>query len=363
MILAHLIEQAHTTQDGLILIGFDKITHWPKLQLETLLKHHIIERSKPAQSLVCSGCEEACCRPVHLFPGMDRAFIVCDLRSDTSQVQVKLEQLQQWQLSLRAIYQLLSEQTGLNSSLLRSLPISWQRVFLIDAPCLTIDTDYLHELSLKMHPVNLAPINNSFVLSGDYWKITFNQKTVMIKDTKGIQYINYLIRIKGKSIHVSELYYAINPKDTTQTDDTLSSMTEEQLNTEGFSLSNLDNRFELLDKAAITSLKRHIEQLNDQIEEATEFGEFEALEKLETEKDQIIARLSSDMGLAGKSRLSSSPIENIRKNIERRISEDTRKLQNSFPEFASHLKTALKTGTVCQYTTFPDVFWEDIEQI
>ena len=92
-------------------------------------------------------------------------------------------------------------------------------------------------------------------------------------------------------------------------------------------------------------------------------SEFEELEKLETEKDQIIARLSSDMGLAGKSRLSSSPIENIRKNIERRISEDTRKLQNSFPEFASHLKTALKTGTVCQYTTFPDVFWEDIKQI
>ena len=219
------------------------------------------------------------------------------------------------------------------------------------------------KLSSALEQSIRSELCNCFVLAGEYWQISFNQKTVMIKDTKGMQYINYLICNKGKGVHVSELYYAINPKDNQQADNALSSMTGEQLNAEGLSLSNLGDGFELLDKKALATLKLQIEQLGDQMEDAKEFGEFEKLEKLDAERDQIIARLSSDMGLAGKSRLSTSPIENIRKNIERRISKDSRKLQNSFPEFASHLKTAINTGTVCQYTPFPDVFWGDIEQI
>ena len=134
-------------------------------------------------------------------------------------------------------------------------------------------------------------------------------------------------------------------------------MTLEQLNDEGFSVSNLGTGFDLLDKNAIASLKLYIEQLDDQIEEANEFDNIEKKEKLESEKERIVARLSADMGLAGKSRLSTSPIEKIRKNVEKRVSTDINKIQKSFPDFADHLKTAIKTGTTCKYTPVPDLIW------
>jgi len=351
-----LMQRAQRSRDGQLLIGFDQIRHWPTLILDELLKHKIILKAQPAQTLVCLGCEEACCNPVQTFPGSDRAFIVCDLRSDTSRVPIKLERLQQWQLSLGAVYGVLSAQSGLAISVLESLPIIWQRVFLLDEKRLKIDSDYLLELSAKLQPANQAPLCNSFVLLGDYWNITFNQKTVTVNNTKGIRYIEYLIRNKGKEVHVSELFYAINPKDTSLPNKLLSGMSEEQLAAEGFSLGVLDDSFELLDKDAIELLKLRIEQLDDQIEDTKEFGEFEKQEKLEAEKDQIIARRSADLGLGGKSRSSNSAVERVRKSVEKRIRTDIAKLQKTFPEFADHIQ-AIKTGTSCQYKPDQDVFW------
>ena len=352
-----LMRRAQDSRDGLILIGFDEVRHWPMPLFDELLKLKIIRKSQPAQTLVCPGCEEACCSPVQTFPGLERALIVCDLRSDTSTVPVKLEQLQQWQLSLGAVYMLLNEQSGLTISVLESLPIIWQRVFLWDKQCLRLDSDYLLELSAKFHPANQAPLCNSFVLTGEYWNITFNQKTVAVKNTKGIGYIEYLIRNKGKEVHVSDLFYAINPKDAAHSNESLSDMSEEQLAAEGFILSSLGDSFELLDEKAKATLKLRIEQLNDQIEEAEQFDDMEKQEKLEAEKDQIVARLSADMGLGGKSRLSNSPIEKTRKSVEKRISADIKKLQETFPEFAEHLQS-IQTGTMCQYKPVPDLFWE-----
>jgi hypothetical protein len=126
---------------------------------------------------------------------------------------------------------------------------------------------------------------------------------------------------------------------------------------EGFSLGVLDDSFELLDKDAIELLKLRIEQLDDQIEDTKEFGEFEKQEKLEAEKDQIIARRSADLGLGGKSRLSNSAVERVRKSVEKRIRTDIAKLQKTFPEFADHIQ-AIKTGTSCQYKPDQEVFWE-----
>ncbi len=200
-------------------------------------------------------------------------------------------------------------------------------------------------------------VSNRFVLEGNYWNITFNQKPVMVNNTKGIRYIEYLIRNKGKEVHVSELFYAINPTDATHSNESLSDMSEEQLVEEGFSLGGLGNSFELTDEKTIAALKLYIEQLDDQIEEAKEYGEIEKKEQLEAKKDHIVARLRADTGLGGKSRQSNSAIERTRKSVEKRIHTDIKKLQKDFPEFADHLQ-AIKTGTYCQYKPVPEIFWE-----
>ena len=198
---------------------------------------------------------------------------------------------------------------------------------------------------------------NRFLLKGEYCEITFNQKTVNLRNTKGIRYIAYLIQNQNKSIHVSELFRAVNPPDTSQTNYTLSCMTEDVLASEGFSLSNLDDNVELLDKKTIEELGLRIEQLNDGMEEAKEFGDFEECERLETDKDRIITYLSANMGLGGKSRTSNNLFEKIRKSIQKRIRVDLIKIHCSSPEFAEHLQTTLKTGMFCEYHNILDLIW------
>lgn len=220
-VLPELLRRLQSSPDGQLLLRFAEVQRWPDSLLNTLLKEKLIKKAQPAQSLVCPGCEEACCRPVQTFPGTERAFIICDLRSDISRVPVKLEQMQQWQISLGSIYKLLSDQADLAVALLQSLPIVWNRVFLFDAQGLKIDSNYLVELSAKLQP-NGHESGNCYILVGDFWSITFNQKKVMVKNSKGMRYIDYLIKIKGKEVHVSELFHAINPKDVTQINETLS---------------------------------------------------------------------------------------------------------------------------------------------
>jgi hypothetical protein len=357
MDLNDLMRRAQDSRDSLILIGFDEVRHWPMPLLDELLKHKIIHKSQPAQTLVCPGCEEACCSPVQTFPGLERAFIICDLRSDTSTVPVKLEQLQQWQLSLDAVYKLLNEQSGLAVSVLKSLPVIWQRVFLWDEQCLTIDSDYLLELSAKLHPVNQVPLRNSFVLSGEYWNITFNRKTVVVKNTKGIRYIEYLIRNKGKEVHVSDLFYAIDPPDINKIDQTLAGMSEAELEMTGLSIANLKGANMAMTPESKRILQNHLKALTEKIEDAREFENEDLQDRLEDEQEKIIQQLAKDFGLAGKPRESGSLTEQLRKNITNCINKDKKKLQESFPEFVSHL-VSIQTGTFCSYAPNPDIEWK-----
>lgn len=197
---------------------------------------------------------------------------------------------------------------------------------------------------------------NSIVLEGDFWHVCFNGKTASIKNTLGIRYIEYLIRNKGKEVHVFDLMQAIQPSDVTKTDSMLSGLTEEQLAAEGLSLES-NNQDKLLDSTAKKQLQGHLKALQEQITEAHEFGDVELAEKLESEQEQILASLSSDLGLRGKSRKTNSRVEQVRKNITNRINKDKKKLAKIFPEFAEHL-TFISTGTFCCYQPIPDTQWQ-----
>jgi hypothetical protein len=356
IVLPELLLRLQSSSNGQLLLGFAEVRRWPDSLLDTMLKQKLIKKIRPAQSLVCPGCEEACCRPVQTFPGLERAFIVCDLRSDISRVPVKLEQLQQWQLSLGAVYKLLSEQSGLAISVLESLPIIWQRVFLYDKQRLAIDSDYLVELSAKLQPA-IQPSGNRFVLAGDYWNITFNQKKVAVKNTKGIGYIEYLIRNKGKEVHVSELFYAIDPPDANQIDETLSGMSGAELETTCLSIANLKRNGTAMTPESKRILQNHLKGLTEKIEEAIERGDEDLQGHLEDEQENILQQLAKDFGLEGKPRKSDSLAEQLRKNITNCINKDKKRLQKTFPEFAEHL-VFIKTGIFCSYEPNSGIEWQ-----
>lgn len=211
------------------------------------------------------------------------------------------------------------------------------------------------EASAMVGPIGSS--SNRILKHGDFWEFTFMGQTKTVKNTKGIQYIEYLIRNKGREMHVLELVKAMPPTTTELAHPDLSDMTEGQLAAENLSLGNFDSGVELLDDQTKAALRKCLQDLDDRIEEAEQFGEDSKVERLQTEKERIVAHLSASLGLDGKSRVSSSAVEKARKSVEKRIRCDIKKLKKNFPELADHF-SLIKTGTCCLYNPIPDVVWE-----
>jgi len=202
-----------------------------------------------------------------------------------------------------------------------------------------------------------TPAENSFTDKGDYWEICYDGQCKSIKNSLGIRYIKYLIQNEGKGIHVSELYYSENPLPEGATDTALSALGSQQLEAEGLSVSNLSSTGPLMDEQGKNEYKYRIKELYDQIEEADELGDTDKAEELKNEKDKIVNQLAADFGLGGKPRKINSLIEKIRKNVEKRISTDIKKLGKTFPQLSKHL-VCIETGTECKYLPHPDILWK-----
>jgi len=202
-----------------------------------------------------------------------------------------------------------------------------------------------------------TPAENSFTNKGDYWEICYDGQCKSIKNSLGIRYIKYLIQNKGKEVHVTDLYYSENPLPEGATDTALSALPPQQLKAEGLYVSNLGGTGPLMDEQGKKEYQLRIKELNEQIEEADELGDTNKVEELKDEEDKIVKQLAADFGLGGKPRKINSPIEKVRKSVEKRISTDIKKIGKSFPQLSKHL-ACIETGTGCKYLPHPDILWK-----
>ena len=361
--LDELFKQLVQHSSDSIVIAYDDVRKWSELDLHALVKSGLIKQANPATSLVCNGCEENCLMPVYIIPGSESAFIVCDRRDDTSKVNVQLDQLQQWQISQQSIvnflYQALNDVSISHDQIkekFKQLPLNKiltfrDRELLVDVPLLTshIKPTVVYEKEI--------PAGNSLILKGDYWHISFNGKTKIIKNTLGIHYIEYLIRNKDKEVHVSKLFYAIKPPDENKVDKTYSEVPKENLEMEGLSVTYLNENNIGVDPDDKKYFLDRLKWLAIKIEEAVEDTDEEKQLRFENEQETILQQLNKDFGLKGKSRGTGSLAEQLRKNVTRCISRDRKNLSNTFPEFAAHL-IFIKTGIFCSYNPNPDTEWQ-----
>jgi hypothetical protein len=198
---------------------------------------------------------------------------------------------------------------------------------------------------------------NQFVLTGDHWAITYQGQTRTLIDTKGLRYIAYLLQNQGKEVPVAELYYAINPTDIETIDSTYSAMTADQLDELGLSLGDLGDAGDTLTPEGKSRLEQAIRVLQEQIDEAREFGNDEKAAKLEQEQEEILSHITTESGLGGKPRKASSSIERLRKAVTKRIRDDIKKITTTCPDLGHHLNETIRTGTQCHYSPHPSVEW------
>lgn len=116
IILGELLDRLGAIGGGKLLLTSHDLAFWPNAAAIAMKKQRLLTKVRPATSVICAGCEEQCCVPVHTVNeanGEPASFVVCDERDDTNRMPVSQDKLVQWQCSISAVCDFIAGSLGL----------------------------------------------------------------------------------------------------------------------------------------------------------------------------------------------------------------------------------------------------------
>jgi hypothetical protein len=158
-------------------------------------------------------------------------------------------------------------------------------------------------------------------LAGELWRLRSRDATLLLEDSKGVRYLAALIASPRRPFHVLEL---IGHVDGVQSGDA----------------------GESLDRHAIARYRARLQTLRKELE-AAEAGP-RAL-PLREELEALEDHLRAELALGGRVRRKGSPVERARVNVQRRIRDALKRIEQQSPELGRSLARAVRTGTICSY--------------
>ena len=109
----------------------------------------------------------------------------------------------------------------------------------------------------------------------------------------------------------------------------------------------------VLDDEAKACYRRRLAEVDEDIAEAEALNDPARADLSHRDRDFLIAELSRAVGLGGRDRLNGSDAERARTSVFRAITYATKRIDDSSPLLADHLRRAVSTGTWCCYTPDP----------
>jgi hypothetical protein len=190
---------------------------------------------------------------------------------------------------------------------------------------------------------------------GEYWTIGRLGNTFRLKDTKGLGYVDHLLRHPGTEIHVLGLAGGIAGQHDDDAKQSAHSLPRgnEDLENAGIRIGSLGDAGEMLDDTAKAAYRRRLSELREELEEARELGNVERAEKAEQEIDALTSELSRAVGLGGRDRRAASPSERARQSISKTIRSVLDRIAQSDAALGDILSRCIKTGTFCSYQPDP----------
>lgn len=191
-----------------------------------------------------------------------------------------------------------------------------------------------------------------FLRQGDYWILRYEGYATILKATRGLNYVGYLLRHSGRDIHVSELIASLVepsiPASGVTANGCLRKM-DDQLFAARFSDTG-----PLLDAQAKAEYKRRLYDLRQEVAEAEKFDDRDRAANAQCEIDAIAQQLAAAIGLGGRDRRSSSKAERARSAVTKRIKDAVKRVTDVIPPLGQHLAARIKTGYFCSYRPDPD---------
>ena len=202
--------------------------------------------------------------------------------------------------------------------------------------------------SLESRPLRHPLEESVFMQMGDYWIISFQGQSALVKATRGLDYLAYLLRHPGQEIHVSEL------RSTAIHVTTLALRGSSRAVDCNAVAGRPRCGLPILDLQAKVEYKRRIDELRKDMEEAERFNDSYRAARSRNEIDAIAERLAAAVGLGGRGRAASSDAERARSAVTKRIKEASTRIAKVLPPLGRHLAARIRTAYFCSYNLHPD---------
>lgn len=196
---------------------------------------------------------------------------------------------------------------------------------------------------------------NVFQKTGQFWTISYEGRTFQLKDSKGLQYLAFLLAHPGKEIHAQRLLAEVEGNASGQGD--IAGTRERQFLDDGLNVSSFDEAGPLLDDQARRAYKQRLNDLAEELKEAREFNDYERAERVEEEIAALTKELSAAYGLGGRPRKLADPSEKARKTISKAIGRALEQIKANDENLWRHLQNALSLGLFPAYKPHPSVRW------
>jgi hypothetical protein len=178
-------------------------------------------------------------------------------------------------------------------------------------------------------PLAPDPVGFQMLREGDYWTLSCGQQVFRLRDVKGLQLLARLVSEPGRELHVLDLAGA--PPD-------------------GDRRPDAGDAGEMIDPRARAEYQARVAELEEELAEAEAFNDPGRAGRARAELEFIARELSRAVGLSGRHRRAGSAAERARVNVQRRLRDAIRRIEQQSQPLARHLQRSVRTGTFCCYS-------------
>jgi hypothetical protein len=117
--LIELLARVGARHGAAVVVSTEELNQWPEAAVAALKSQSLLLKARPAQSVVCPGCEQECSMPVHTVLRANApatSFVVCDKRSDINRVTIPPARLAQWRCDAQMVCNFVAASLGLTQT-------------------------------------------------------------------------------------------------------------------------------------------------------------------------------------------------------------------------------------------------------
>jgi class 3 adenylate cyclase len=186
----------------------------------------------------------------------------------------------------------------------------------------------------------IADLSATFRLDGHFWTISYEGRTVRLRDARGMRYLALLLQHPGRELHVNEIIRLVLGETSEGT-----ARHDPDVDTS----NDLGHAGVLLDGRARDEYRSRLAELREEIADAERANDIGHAARLRSELDALGEQLVA----AARGRKASSHAERARLTVTKGIKTALEKIADSHPDLGRHLAATIRRGYFCVYQPDP----------